>query len=672
MRIGIVITATVLVAQLAQAELELAGVTVTPHVMAEGMHFRNEPEPAEGARVQLFLRNASSNAIGVDADSPLLFDGQTPSTLLENRRWAWHDMPAVSGPVSLPPDAMTVWTFNGRKLPFGPEGTVPLAFGPDDASWLTTELAIEAPDCWLSAVTFLGPEESLHPNAIVVHIANERGDAVTFESCRLWIPPDPKQPRVLLPTETLTGLQPFNGHETIPAGDRGGFVVHTEPLPLTYCVFEVTLSAEDGQRLTLWTYLRIKAERFDISGSWVNDRRNTIANETFLKTLKRLHVNTAYIAEARGYTDTDLYDRYPLKYMHTLKPFERYDTDEMLPRIHAAECLGEPQYGGGTPVPPQNCVEDLLPYTKTRIPTSITHSDPSTWRDYMGLADYPHYDAYRVSAPSADLWWKYDRWDKPIGWGAPLETSGAMSRSLREMSRPAPCAIWTQGPHDNWGVYGGRQRTSPTPVELRMQAYHAIATRVTSLYWFNLSANALVQFPDTIEELARIGRELRLIDEFQLEGDAYAYERLTKRGKPDWDLASVCGPRAALLFALDLDYEADDEEKVFKFGEPRRARFKFELPEYIGAIEDVFRLDANGVHEVKWKERKGLVSIRTKTSRAVMYVATPDTALREHIESKRQRIIAEEEAIGFDPGQNKKDFAALKALVTPAQPPAAK
>jgi hypothetical protein len=41
--------------------------------------------------------------------------------------------------------------------------------------------------------------------------------------------------------------------------------------------------------------------------------------------------------------------------MNRLQPFERYDTDAMLPRIHAVEFLGEPQYGGGKPVAPQEC-----------------------------------------------------------------------------------------------------------------------------------------------------------------------------------------------------------------------------------------------------------------------------------------------------------------------------
>jgi len=336
----------------------------------------------------------------------------------------------------------------------------------------------------------------------------------------------------------------------------------------------------------------------------------------------------------------------------------------MLPRIHAVEFLGEPQYGGGRPVPPQEVWEKLHPYATTRLATTVTHSEERVWRDYAGLSDFPHYDAYRVTAPSADAWRKYERWGKQrIGWGAPLETIGDMCRSLRELNRPMPCAIWSQGPHEGWDRYGGRRRTSPTPDEIRLQAYHAVSTRITSLYWFNLSLKTLVMWRDTLEELGTIGRELRMLDEFILEGDAYGFERLTRtKGELDWDIASVCGPRAAMLLALDLDYTPDPEEKVFKFGPPRRAKWRFPLPAYLQGITDVFRIDGDGVYDVKWSHQDGAVEIREKASRVAIYIATPDTNLRSHLENKRQQLIAVETALQFDPAGNDTDFALLEQL----------
>jgi len=559
---------------------------------------------------------------------------------------------------------LTVWTFNGRVAPFGPGGRVHIEAGPESTPWLSTDVSLDKPALWLSAVTFLGPDAAIQPDTMVVHIANASDSSMEIRSCRLWLPQDPKSPRVLLPQPPLQRLQAFNGHIGIPAGDGGGLSVKTGPLPLTYAAVEVILGRTGGDAISAWGYLRIKPERFDISGGWVNGEGNPVASEVFLKALKRLYVNTAHLAITPGYSDTELYARYPLKYFNKLTPFETYDTDEMLPRIHAVEFLGEPQYGGGRPVPPQEVWEKLHPYATTRLATTVTHSEERVWRDYAGLSDFPHYDAYRVTAPSADAWRKYERWGKQrIGWGAPLETIGDMCRSLRELNRPMPCAIWSQGPHEGWERYGGRKRTSPTPDEIRLQAYHAVSTRITSLYWFNLSLKTLVKWRDTLEELGRIGRELRMLDEFILEGDAYGFERLTRtKGELDWDIASVCGPRAALLFALDLDYTPDPEEKVFKFGPPRRAKWRFPLPAYLQGITDVFRIDADGVYDVKWSHEDGAVEIREKASRVAIYIATPDANLRSHLENKRQQLIASESAVQFDPARSDADFVLLEQL----------
>ena len=279
-----------------------------------------------------------------------------------------------------------------------------------------------------------------------------------------------------------------------------------------------------------------------------------------------MHINAGMHQEVSGYSDTPLFAKYPLKYMNRLQPFDHYDTDAMLPRIHAVEFQGEPQYGGGRPVPPQEVFAKFLPYGPTRLPTSITHSEERVWRYYAGLSDYPHYDAYRVSAPAPDSWSLYDRWGTDrLRWGAPLETIGDMTRSLRDLYRPRPIAYWSQGAHAGWDRTGGRTRTSPTPDELRAQACHALAQRITSLYWFNLSLKSLVKFRDLIEPITRVNREVRLMEDLLLEGDAFECRREFQDGQPSWDLASVTGPNGALLFANDLAYVPDAQKKVFKF-----------------------------------------------------------------------------------------------------------
>ncbi len=655
--------------------LSVEGVHVVPHVQSSEMRYRQKPDFSLGARVEVFVRNAAPETLVIPSTADIRLRGRTPEQLLQADEWAWHDLPSAWGgdPLRLPPGAITVWSWNGKRALWGTNTQAELAValsGSGDGDRLP--VPIENPSAWLSAVTFLGAGTNVQPDALIFHVANRTSGPLRLEACRFWLPENNATWRALIAQSWISNrLERFPADGVIPPNDRGGARVATSPLPLTYAALEVRLVDAAGKPVTLWAHQRIKREVFDISGGWVLSAvggSNTLQSEAFLKTLHRLQVNTAHIADVDGYTDQTgpdgLYTRYPLKYFNKLQPFDRYDSDAMLPRIHAVEFLGEPQYGGGRPVPPQKVWEALAPYAPTRLPTSVTHSEERVWRFYAGLSDYPHYDAYRVTAPSADAWNQYDRWEgQRIRWGSPLETIGEMSRSLRELNRPRPTAYWSQGPHHDWEGYGGRKRGSPTPDELRLQAYHALASRITSLYWFNLSLRSLVTFPDLIEPMTRVGREIRMLEEFYLEGDAVSHERWLRDGKPDWDLDVVASPRGALLFALDLAYTADRQERVFKFGPPREAIFRFRVPSYVAPIAEVFRVDAEGLRQVDSKLAGGTVEIRDLVSRVAVYVVTTIPGEQDRIEARRQALIATENALGFDPGRHPGDLASLRGLL---------
>ena len=654
--------------------LELRGVQVVPHVQSREMRYRREPDFSLGARVEVFLQNTGDRPLLLPTDTSVLLRGLTPDDLLKSGAWVWHDLPSAwtNEALSLPPGALTVWSWNGKRAEWGTNTSADLMVKPaGDSSTNRFKIEIASPQTWLSAVTFLGTETNPFPDTLIFHAANQSEQALRLEACRLWLPKENTSWRALLPQAWLTNFAKFPADGLIATHDRGGASVNTGRLPLSYTALEVRLQDERGKPVTLWAHLRIKREWFDISGGWVASKlgaSNTLHCVPYLKTLRRLHVNTGHIADTPGYTDQTgadgRYTRYPLKYFNKLEPFSHYDADAMLPRIHAVEFLGEPQYGGGRPVPPMEVWQKLAPYQSTRLPTTVTHSEERIWRYYAGLSDYPHYDAYRVSAPSPDVWSKYDRWNgQMIRWGAPLETIGEMCRSLRELNRPMPTAYWSQGAHEGWEVYGGRQRTSPTADELRMQAYYALASRITSLYWFNLSLKSLVKFPDLIEPITRVGREIRMLDDYYLEGDATSHERILRDRKPDWDLDVLAGPRGALLFALDLDYQPDPAEKVFKFGPPREATFHFRLPAYARKPAEVFRVDADGTAAVEHTPKAGALEIHDRASRVAIYVAAMHTGERERIEARRKALIAEEDSLGFDPGRNALDLQVLKQLL---------
>ncbi len=650
------------------SSLDLRGIAVVPHIQSEEMRYRREPDRSLGAWVQLFLVNRGSSPLSLSPHTLVRLREKTPDELLAGGEWSWHDFPSAwtNAPLELPPGAMTVWAFNGKNASWGAGTSANLLVG--DAH-LQGEFA--KPCVWLSAVTFLGDPTNPFPNSVIFHVANETSAQMRLEACRFWLPRDNISWRVLLPQPWHTNLLRFPVNGLIPAGDRGGARAQTGQLPLTYAALEVKLSDDAGRPFTLWTHLRIKREVFDISGGWVASGlhgSNTLQVEPYLKTLRRMHVNTGMHQEVPGYSDTALFDKYPLKYMNRLQPFGHYDTEAILPRIHAVEFMGEPQYGGGRPVPPMEVWRAFAPYQATRLPTSVTHSEERVWRFYAGLSDYPHYDAYRVTAPSPDAWSKYDRWGgQTISWGAPLETIGEMTRSLRELNRPRPIAYWSQGAHYDWDRYGGRRRTSPTPDELRAQAYHALANRITSLYWFNLSLKSLVKFPDLIEPITRVGREIRMLDDYYLEGDAVSHERVLRDGKPDWDLDVVAGLRGALLFALDLAYEPDPNEKVFKFGLPRDVTFRFRLPAYVSPVVEVFRVDADGTTKVQYVIQDRILVISDRASREALYVAAARADERERIEARRKLSLRYEQAFGFDPGGNIADLAVLSAFQSSAR-----
>lgn len=659
----------------AELSLELAGARVTPHVMAAEMRYSRDPDPELGARVQLFVRNTGSSPVMLMPTSSIRVSGKTPEELLAQDKWTWHDFPSAypESPVELPAGCLTAWSFNGKRADWGVGTRATLEWRGEGKEAATARLEvpidIAKPQARISAATFLPEEEwQVEPSKVILHVANEGDWGMKPISFRPWLPKSGDTFRILVPGTLIEAFETWPSDGRIPAGEKGIIRATTGPLPLTYVAIELRMREDNGRESTLWSHLRIKPETFDISGGWVQGgehARKTMTFEPFLKTLRRMHVNTAHMGDGiPGYTDQTqpggLYARYPLKFFGHLVPPERYETPEMLPRVHAVEFLGEPQYGGGRPVAPMDVWRKLAPFQSTKLPTSVTHSEERIWRYYAGLSDYPHYDAYRVCAPSPDSWFKYTRWEgRKIGWGAPLETIGDMCRSLRELNEPMATAYWSQGPHQGWGPMWGRRRSSPTADELRLQAYHALASRITSLYWFNLSLPSIVKFRDTLEELTRIGREIRMLEDFYLAGDAYQYHRQLRDGRPDWDLASIAAPEGTLLFALDLDYDPDNDQRVFLFHPPRDAQFEFRLPAWCRKPAEVFRVDADGTHDVTYRVVESGIKISDRLSKVGAYVVAPNAGTRARLDERRRELLEYEAAFAFDPANNDSDFEQL-------------
>ncbi|MEZ6097658.1 MAG: hypothetical protein R3E01_01675 [Pirellulaceae bacterium] len=429
----------------------------------------------------------------------------------------------------------------------------------------------------------------------------------------------------------------------------------------------MSVQCPDGTEESLWAHVRIKRDVFDVSGGWVASEvgdRNSLMIDEYLQTLKRMHINTGQIQDVSGFTDDpQRYAVLPLKRFNRLWPLSRYDTDNMLPTIHAVEFIGEPQYGGGRPVPPQEVWEKFAPYQPSRLPTSVTLSEEHSWRYYAGLSDFPHFDAYRVTAPAADSWGGYDRWSgQQIRWGAPLETIGTMTRSLRDLNRPRPIAYWAQGAHHDWGSRRSSRRGSPTPDELRSQAWQGLANRITSLYWFNLSVKSLGKFPDLIEPITRVNREVRMLESLFLTGDAFEYRREVSNDKPDWDLNSIANADTILMIAHDLTYQPDATSNEFTFV-TRAGTFSFRLPHWLQQPSlSVFGVDADGTHDIKYVTTDSDITVTDPVRVVGIYLATIDQSLRARIDGTHRQLLQSEAACTFDPAHNAEHLKTLREL----------
>ncbi|MFM7148355.1 MAG: hypothetical protein ACKO23_00770 [Gemmataceae bacterium] len=361
-----------------------------------------------------------------------------------------------------------------------------------------------------------------------------------------------------------------------------------------------------------------------------------------------------------------LYTRYPLKLLSGFEDVARYSKPEWARRIHGVDILGEPQMGKS----PSQSFDVLRRYDRATYPTTVTLSEEKGFRYFAGLSDYPHFDAYRVNAPAADSWGKYDRWDgKVLRWGAPLEGIGEMTRTLRILSRPAPIAAWSQNVHEGWDGYWSRKRRSPTVDEIRIQAYEALANGITGLYWYSLQSWSMLKYRDTITETTRIGRHIRLLENWYSRADVYQHERKSKGNLPDWDLNSLITSDTAILFAIDLSYFPDPVEKVFRFHGKRSLDHEYPLPRFLQNPAEVFRIDAEGVHPVKHSATTKGIRITDVVDGVGVYIASRRSGMESILSRNHNDLIAEENRHGKDPGQDDQAFKQLLTDLGFSEPP---
>jgi hypothetical protein len=86
----------------------------------------------------------------------------------------------------------------------------------------------------------------------------------------------------------------------------------------------------------------------------------------------------------------------------------------------------------------------------------------------------------------------------------------------------------------------------------------------------------------------------------------------------------------------------------------------YNLPAYLRRINDVFRVDADGVYPATYTISEGTLKIADKQSKVAIYVASPLLDIRPAMEAKRKALLAVEQTINFDPVTRNKDFEMLR------------
>jgi len=653
-----------------EASLSLKGIQVVPHVYSEELRYFHKVDPEKGCLVRLVVECSPSAPHSSQAAEPrFTFNGKDAAHWLQQGAWTWYEMPenktSQAKPYRMSPGSVDVFSFNASSSEWGVGENFEL--GILDARTGRKDLhtvSLQPGEVQLSSVVLLSThEESIHPEEVLCHVVNGSNRRIRLSGLRLYAP---SPAGGLLPLDPLpTRVEGFMEEDWIPKRDRGGAVFSCGPLPLTRGLLELRVEDKKKRGRSLWAALRFKRDRFDIGAGWlaipVKPGHVPIATESYLRLLQRMHVNCAHAEVVPGYNDDcgpgSLCERYPMQLMSGFADVERFNRDEWVARIHGVDILGEPQMGRS----PMESFEALQAYDRARYPTTITLSKDAGFRYYAGLSDFPHFDAYRVVAPSSDAWIRYDRWDgERLCWGAPLEGIGEMTRTLLHLGRPLPIALWSQSVHHNWSGFPSVERKVPTGGEIELQAYEGLANGAKSLYWYSLESWSLLEYRWAIDVTTRLGREMRVLEDLLLRGDPYHHERRYRDDKPHWDLNGIACPNAALLFAMDLSYRPNRQKHVFEWDSPRLLEARYPLPGYLRKVGDVFRVDADGIEDVEWRAVRKGVAVRCEMDKTAVFAAAPSGDLREELRSRWKDLMEYEASVGFDPAQNEADYLQLR------------
>jgi len=273
------------------------------------------------------------------------------------------------------------------------------------------------------------------------------------------------------------------------------------------------------------------------------------------------------------------------------------------------------------------------------------------------VVDFAHFDAYRVVAPHADKWGDYKKYgNKNVKWGSPLETIGDYMRTLNRISYPNPVAAWTQVMADDWVSRSRKNAGNPNNLEMRIQAYEAIANGATTLYWFNMGGKTVINNRGSLAEIQRVNREIIVVGDLLNKTTPYWWQNCFM----DIDLNVLAGPDFAALFAIDLKYKVSESNQFVSSGK-RSETMTFKVPAYLQQCNAAVKITHEGITEVNVKISNGNAIITDTFETTGMYILyhSGTQNLKDQVTKRFSDIVASEASYKFDPIINDADFRIL-------------
>ncbi len=638
--------------------IEILGVTVVPHyVSGEIQNYGDEEKHLSkfnpGALIRIFVKNADPEK---SVNPEILFNGKSGRELLDSNVVSYCDVPdiresATKLSTEIPAGAIDCYLLNVVDSNFYSDGIILKITDKYTGNTISKKIEIQAADLFASRIVFTSSDGSLFPDGFLFYFNNDSQQEASIENVTLWKSSGKVSEHWWSEKIVQKDVEWFGEEHKVPAGSMNGASVNTGKLPFGEIVVEFEIKVGSVSRKMFYT-VKPMLINFDIGMGWGD---NYLANsEAFCKTIKFMHFNTVNGSAKAFLSDRVLSAKYPMKRFSKLEDLATSTDENELKSIHGSEFFGEPQFDKR---PAQEIFNFYTSFRNSGFPSTLTLSHEPGFFLYAGVVDFPHFDAYRVVAPHADRWGNYNKYkEKNVKWGAPLETIGDYMRTLNRISYPNPVAAWTQAMSDGWKSRFRPGAGNPNDLEMRIQAYEAVANGAISLYWFNMGGKTLLNNRKSLAEIQRINRELMVIGDLLVRAQPYWWENTFM----NIDKNVLAGPDYAVLFAIDLKYTVSESNQFIPAGK-RSESLIFKIPQYLDKCNSALKVTHEGIYKVNVKVTKGIALITDTFETTGTYILYNggDSNFQHLLNLKYNKTLSDDASYKFDPINSNSDFNVL-------------